>query len=326
VSEITGIELATTTTTFAFSGSQTPVLRGFPMSARAGQRLILQGLLVSRGGPSLPPPLPPGQCVSLPHLLLLLLLLLPLPPPPQYGSTISFYRVALGDRLCDVDAESNTEPLTSSGNELYITCVAPSNEAGAYPFDVRINSGTGLGRASISPSLLQYRMDGTTVAIVQHPDVSAVSASTGGVLGGAVLTIEGSGFSLHPDRNRVEVAGSPCRVLNSTAKEITCVLGPAPAAQAPGAVYQGGRGLLLEVGGPPTRARALLLRLPSPPHQGASIAPTPPSSCPPPPPLPAKQVPRPKPMRRPASLCVCLCCRPHPAVPPPRSTLRAPAP
>lgn len=167
----------------------------------------------------------------------------------QYGSLRSEYRPAIGDRLCDVDEASNPEPLDGNSNELYFTCLAPSHEAGAYPFDLRINDGVGLGRASVSPSLLQYTLDGRTLSYVHHADVSQVSFGEGGVLGGAVLTIYGSGFASNPANNSVEVAGSPCPVLTSSPTVLTCLLGPAPSGGVlpVGASYAGGRGLLLEV-------------------------------------------------------------------------------
>ena len=125
--------------------------------------------------------------------------------------------------------------------------MVPNQEAGRYPFDFLINDGAGLGRAAVDPALLQYTLNGTVVAITVHPHVSDISLVVSGSLGGALLTITGSGFAVNSDTNVVQVAGSPCEVQSVTASQIKCIVGPAPAVPLPGPVFSGSRGLLLEV-------------------------------------------------------------------------------
>ncbi len=83
-----------------------------------------------------------------------------------------------------------------------------------------------------------------------HGDVTGLSTSSGGALGGTVLTIAGSGFAVQtPANNRVLVGGAPCAVVSTAAAELQCVLSPAVVA----AVvvlefgFPGGRGLLWQV-------------------------------------------------------------------------------
>ncbi len=122
----------------------------------------------------------------------------------------------------------------------------PAQVAGRYPFDFRINDGVGLGRAAVDPSQLQYTLDGRTLAITVHPHVSGISQSGSGSLGGATLTIDGTGFSDVAANNTVVVAGAPCAILASSATQIQCTLGAAPSQDLAGPVFAGSRGLLLE--------------------------------------------------------------------------------
>ena len=130
-----------------------------------------------------------------------------------------------------------------------VECYAPSQESMDYPFVLSIQNGAGLGYAAIDPALLQYTVDGRVLTVIQHPDIDSISSSSGGLLGGALLTITGSGFSSALANNTVVVAGSPCAILNSTETSIICVVGPSSASPtaASNVVYGGGRGMLAEV-------------------------------------------------------------------------------
>ena len=63
--------------------------------------------------------------------------------------------------------------------------------------------------------------------VTVHPEISHVSHSAAGLLGGYPLTIKGKGFE-HVDchRNKVSVAGVPCTVTACAKDELVCTLQP----------------------------------------------------------------------------------------------------
>ncbi len=159
------------------------------------------------------------------------------------GTAVTNYRLTIGGLVCELPEETSG----LSGEYTFLYCVAPALEAGAYPVDALVKNGQGLGRAHVDPSLYQYTLDGRVVHAVAHPDVVSLSSRSGGTLGGAVLTISGTGFASNPTNNTVLVAGSPCAVITSAPTRLTCELGPVASVPPTGPVYGGGRGMWLEV-------------------------------------------------------------------------------
>jgi hypothetical protein len=97
---------------------------------------------------------------------------------------------------------------------------------------------------------------GQTYMYVQHPVIQSLSVSRSGLLGGATLTITGTGFDPVSENNVVWTARdgkSACVVRSSTLTQITCVVGAGVPESAPLnssnslPVFPGGRGLFWEV-------------------------------------------------------------------------------
>jgi hypothetical protein len=65
------------------------------------------------------------------------------------------------------------------------------------------------------------------------PLVKTLSPTTAGTLGGALLTIQGEGFSSNTSAVSVEVAGTPCAVVSSSVGTIVCELKPFVPAASP---------------------------------------------------------------------------------------------
>lgn len=57
------------------------------------------------------------------------------------------------------------------------------------------------------------------------PTVSGVSPNSGN-MGGQLLTISGTGFSMNPQNNSVTVDGNNCRVTESSNNQLKCTLDP----------------------------------------------------------------------------------------------------
>jgi IPT/TIG domain len=130
-------------------------------------------------------------------------------------------------------------------------CLMPSQEAGRYQFTLaEFDSYYGYGLAGIDNWLNQVSaVDGSVYTFIQHGDIAAMSSSSSGMLGGAVLTLYGSGFSYNLSNNVVLVADLPCPVVSASATELQCVIPPwnPSASSEAGKSYPGGRGLFWEV-------------------------------------------------------------------------------
>lgn len=177
----------------------------------------------------------------------------PLPPLSlQYYVPAGEVYVLMGPRLCVVSTGStdvDTPIVQYSGTA---TCVVPNEEAGRAAFSITLQDPTyGYGLAALDSWLTQVSpVDGASYLYVQHGDISGLSSNTGGLLGGTVLTITGTGFAVSdPTANTVLVAGQPCAVVSVTATSLQCTIPASTPASATvaGTLYPGGRGLLWQL-------------------------------------------------------------------------------
>jgi hypothetical protein len=167
----------------------------------------------------------------------------------QFYVDPALYTVKIGERLCDMGETLNPNPVVQhSGTGV---CVMPSQEAGPYQFTLsEFDSYYGYGLAGIDSWLNQVSaVDGSLYTFIQHGDITGLSSSSSGMLGGALLTVYGSGFSYNVSKNVVLVAGLPCPVVSASATQLQCVIPPwdATATSVAGKTYPGGRGLFWEV-------------------------------------------------------------------------------
>lgn len=102
----------------------------------------------------------------------------------------------------------------SFANSTAVSCTAPALPAGTYP--VYVNS-VGLGLSSGTPGL--------TIPLT----LSSVQPTKGGLAGGLLVTLTGSGFSPSSTDYNVTIGGARCVVLNSSWTGLRCLTGAAPA-------------------------------------------------------------------------------------------------
>jgi hypothetical protein len=178
-------------------------------------------------------------------------------PPPhlvpgRYGNLLTsipnVLKVNLGDSLCVVP--ESTEAVSTSYIQL-VNCTLPTAVAGPRNLTIAVDPRNNKGGASIPRDLWQVSVeDGTPRMFVLHANIERLSTSSGGLLGGAPLTITGTGFDPVPSNNVVKVGGVPCAVTASTPSTVTCTLGPSnatgPPSNASTPLYPGGRGLLVQ--------------------------------------------------------------------------------
>lgn len=92
-----------------------------------------------------------------------------------------------------------------------------------------------------------YTADHTGVSfMLSHvAEITSITPSTSGTLGGDIITIKGVGFPTELSSSSVVIAGVPCSVLTASSSALTCVLGPYNASAAPsmGSDQPGDRGI-----------------------------------------------------------------------------------
>ena len=155
----------------------------------------------------------------------------------------------MGNASCAVSG------FNTSTSYLGFNVTIPEITAGAMNMSVRVDT-SGLGYMAWQNETVQVSpVTGQTYNYVHHPVIYSLSTQTSGLLGGAVLTISGTGFDPVAANNVVLAAGSPCVVMNATLNSISCVLGAGVEQHAPVnastgqaiPVFGGGRGLYNEV-------------------------------------------------------------------------------
>ena len=178
-------------------------------------------------------------------------------PPLLAQAAVSADNVTplLGNARCDMGdpGELNSEPIAPNdwSSSSSADCIVSPQEAARVNFSLTLfDSTNGYGLAAMDPWLMQVSpIDGSLYSYVQHGDITGLSSSTSGALGGATLTIAGSGFAYYPEDNTVLIGGNPCVVLSTTKTSLKCQVPPSPSpSAASNQTYGGGRGLLLEVG------------------------------------------------------------------------------
>lgn len=102
--------------------------------------------------------------------------------------------------------------------------------------------------AALPPKIADSKGIGFGVTI--RPVIDSISLQRAGLGGGATVSIRGAGFSVTPGRNEVLLGDDvPCAITSETAREITCIAGPArngapfPAAIPTNRLFVGGVGL-----------------------------------------------------------------------------------
>jgi len=144
---------------------------------------------------------------------------------------------------------------TINGNAAQFGCLtAPDISTARTNFSVTIISGSsGYGRAVMSPSHYSVDINSDTIySFTVAPAIKSISSSQASTLGGAELTITGTGFSSTCSENNVKLAGLTCDLTTCAYDKLTCIIRPlssaaAAASSSPASNYPGSRGLLAEV-------------------------------------------------------------------------------
>lgn len=153
------------------------------------------------------------------------------------GSGLLPHGVDTGDAITTATVWIDHTPCTgvmagdtlSSDDE--IQCTVQDYEAGHYHVDVLIAD---KGYAAVSPSSLvpgplrnaslsSPSLSSIYPTFLLLPSVVSVAPETGSLVGGAVVTITGSGFSPIAERMNVLLGDQVCDIIRSTHSEITCV-------------------------------------------------------------------------------------------------------
>ena len=139
--------------------------------------------------------------------------------------------VWLGNAQC-----SNVAALSRNIRGDILSCTVPNYESEYYHVDVYVR---GKGHASVHPMALHPgRTRNTTISASEsslYPHaflegvIDSLSPNAGSVLGGTLLTLQGSGFSISTERVSVRVGEVPCSVISSSNSEISCITGPSTA-------------------------------------------------------------------------------------------------
>ena len=169
------------------------------------------------------------------------------------STALNAFAITVGGQLC-----APISLYVAQNPNAYVSCSIPELVAGPQELVVRVDDAGGLGYALISPDLVPVSfVTGQPTVFTQHAVVTGLSTQSSGLLGGATLTVTGSGFDAQPSNNVVLAAGSPCVVVSSSLRQLSCILGPgSPTTQifntttgVPLPVFSGGRGVTVEVGG-----------------------------------------------------------------------------
>jgi hypothetical protein len=83
-----------------------------------------------------------------------------------------------------------------------------------------------MGESVVSRDAYTADHSGASYMLSVIPLVKSLSPTAAGTLGGALLTIQGEGFSSNTSAVSVEVAGTPCAVVSSSVGKIVCELKP----------------------------------------------------------------------------------------------------
>jgi len=184
----------------------------------------------------------------------------------------------VGSLLCNPGDGDDVELNGAVGDDPSTTmlCLLPENIAGYYNFSLMLSSDSSNGYGWSEPTIYGYSAnyaanyykdqyltpyqvtpDGRTAFQVEtYPTISSVNPARSSVLGGATVTITGSGFDANnPGSALVKLAGQNCTVLSVTATQIVCQTLPAGSCngvkcQTPFSkttIWPGGRGLKASV-------------------------------------------------------------------------------
>ena len=111
--------------------------------------------------------------------------------------------VLIGGKNCTV--------LNSSATEIF--CTTPANPPGKHLLAVTV---AGKGLAEHADPMLEYVLE-----------LTRVSPNQGSVLGGTVMSLEGSGFVQNASEMHVSIGGKKCHIISSTSNTIKCKASPA---------------------------------------------------------------------------------------------------
>jgi len=155
------------------------------------------------------------------------------------GTTFDSYFIRVGGgaggaggSVCDVDENSQvgaggnggpTRMVDGSGNLGIVTCkVGGDLEAGRYNLSIDVK---GFGQPIEGSFPLQTLQSSNPYHFTLRPFISSTSLSSSGIEGGDLLTISGSGFSINPSKNTVELDSTPCQIVSSSLSSIICRIG-----------------------------------------------------------------------------------------------------
>lgn len=133
----------------------------------------------------------------------------------DFGDILS---VHVGDEQCGL-FDITQGSVTYNGVDRLKCRQARVQEGGKY----NISEHMKVGKSTTSTFMRKSSLQDEYYEHVVLPSISQVSPPTG-ILGGQILTIDGSGFSNHPSSVTVSVDGVDCHVLSSTTAQITCDL------------------------------------------------------------------------------------------------------
>ncbi|XP_050685917.1 fibrocystin-L-like isoform X2 [Eriocheir sinensis] len=161
----------------------------------------------------------------------------PLEANPDRGAVLT--KVFLGGVECDLLDENEELRGTFSGGEL--TCLPRAKLIGAMNSSLFVTE-----RGSSVTDRHKMYVDSQDKLYQYHsyPAISGVSPSSGSLLGGTLVTVDGIGFDPYQDQTKVEVGGVECSVQEITDDQLKCLTPAEGQIESPGA---GERGILVEL-------------------------------------------------------------------------------
>ncbi|XP_069115226.1 fibrocystin-L-like [Argopecten irradians] len=172
------------------------------------------------------------------------------------GQQASIRRVYVGESLCELEINNSNDLhgiQVDSSNNGFIKCRIPETGPKIGNINASFLISHEYGRSLPNSDLYRVSHNGQIHMFQTYAEVTSVSPSSGSVMGGTLLSINGHSF----DRNStVSVDGAPCTVKSVTNTLITCETAAKPT-QTP-QIHAGNRGLKVEIWNATTKTQALL--------------------------------------------------------------------
>ncbi|XRA97477.1 fibrocystin-like protein [Pycnococcus provasolii] len=132
--------------------------------------------------------------------------------------------MSVGGASCAVSDETNDGLVGVVGNERHLRCSLPLSFVPATAAANVSLVSTGYAGAVRTKSLQRYTATGSSLMFTYHPEVHAVTPTSGGT--GTRVTVSGRGFVQGATKVVLHNDIAPCRVESVSDSELVCVVGP----------------------------------------------------------------------------------------------------